>query len=261
MATSRFICFSLVFLLLLSAVSSAAISQFFDHDGNIIRSDTLKRAGIQPAALRYAVPDGIELLNDIKYEYYLVFGKTFTEIIISSQENGPLNKEINIRLPSKSVWNISWTYDFGYAYTVDEEARFVHITVELYDINIDYDITITLPALLDDTALNPVEKTLWKNYLLRILQHEHDHVKIIKDPESREALLKSFSDVNYFIVDYKSDMDMEKILGSSIKEETLKAGREWIKKIKARSDEYDRTTDYGRKNEMRESFFKKKPSD
>lgn len=260
MARIRFIPFSLLFLLLIPCISFALISQHFDSDGKLLVSAP-KAIGPKSAAAKYAIPEGLELFKDINYEYYLVFGKTFTEIVMASQENGPLNREINLRLPSKIVWNIGWTYDFGYAYAVDEETRFLHITVELYDINIDYDITITLPALLDDTALTPVEKTLWKNYLLRILQHEHDHVKIIKDPEAKESLLKSFADINYFIVDYRDDIDIEQLLETSVKNEALKAGREWIKKIKERNDAYEKATDYGRNSEMRESFFKKKPSD
>lgn len=260
MAMVRLTCVSVIFLLFHAVVSSAAISQFFDRDGNAVRSWTGKKEGVKHAA-RQPVPDGIEMQKDITYEYYPVFGKTFTEIVVSVAENSPSSPDRNLRLPSKIIWHIGWTYDFSYSYALDEDSRFLHIFVELHDITIDYDITITLPGLLDDSALNPVEKTLWKNYFSRVLQHEHDHVRIIRDPSSRETLLKGFSDISYFIIDYRENIDIEKILEASIREETSKAGREWIKKIRERSDDYDRATDYGRKHEMRDSFFEKKSSD
>ncbi len=68
------------------------------------------------------------------------------------------------------------------------------LSVEIYDISITYNIKITLPTLIDDTALNPAEKNLWKNYYHRLVEYEHDHARIIRDKDAQEELRKKFSE-------------------------------------------------------------------
>ncbi|MEW6109049.1 MAG: DUF922 domain-containing protein [Nitrospirota bacterium] len=265
MARLFYICFLPALIILSANAAYAGISQIFDKEGNPVLSSqkgiSEQTSGSGMNIPRYSVPEGVELLKDIKYEYYPVFGRTFSEIITSSEENGPFNREENRRFPTKSEWNIGWSYKFVYSYEIDEENNKIYIPVEIYDINVKYDITITLPTLIDDTSLNPVEKKMWKNYFLRLLEHEHDHVKIIRDVESMDKTLKNITDISYMVFDFKSDLDLERIVESSLEEETLKIGRTWLSEIKKRTDEYDRITDHGKKIETRELFFKQKGSD
>lgn len=237
------------------------IIQIFNQEGAMISTGKGKSASDRASGIaRYSIPDGIELHKDVSYEFYPVFGKTFSEIVKSSEENGPFNKKEKMRFPTKHDWNTGWSYQFALSYDIDEEENKAHVSLELYDIDFMDEITITLPTLTDDTALNPVEKNMWKNYLLRLLEHEHDHVRIIRNPDSRNEALNSLKEINYLIFDYKEDMDIEKIVGRFLMEETEGIGREWVKKIKARDDEYSKITEHGRKHENRNRFFEIKSS-
>lgn len=258
MSEKHYVLPSLLFLISLAGSASPGISQYFDSDGNPAPSELRKSTDdLLPGASRYSAPEGVELRKDIKYEYYPVFGKTFSELVRSSEENGPFNIKKNRRFPSKYEWSPGWSYQFDYTYALDEETGTVHVALEIADIDIKYNITITLPILIDDTSLNPIEKNMWKIYFLRLLEHEHDHVKIIQDNESKNKVLNSIREINYLIFDQKKGLDIEKTVSIFLKDETSKIGRDWIKQIKDRNDAYDRLTEYGSRHEQKESFFNK----
>ncbi|MBI5641807.1 MAG: DUF922 domain-containing protein [Nitrospirae bacterium] len=234
--------FSLFFLMLLWGAAFSAISQYFDSEGNPVSNAARARAS---KSLRYSAPQGIRLMKDVTYEYYPVSGKTFSEIVSSVEENGPLNRKINRRELSSFKWSVGWSYRFDYASEVDEETNTVHVAMEFPDISITYYVTITLPALIDDTALNPIEKELWKSYFQRLLEHEHEHARIVRDALSRQDLTDSFREVNYFILENRPDMDVDKILTSLIMEETSRIGRQWIRDMRNRLEDFDRKKEYG----------------
>jgi len=251
--------FFLSFFLLYGSVSCAEISQYFDSDGNSLSAGSKGRPdSLSSDVKRYSIPDGIELLRDIRYEFYPVFGKTFSEIVRSAEENNPADLKNKERLPSRSDWTLGWSYKIHYSEEVDEESNTVRVSAEIYDITITYDFTITLPTLIDDTALNPAEKNLWKNYFLRLVEYEHDHAKIIRDKDAQEELQKEFSSLNHEVFIFSADIDIEKTAGKIIQKETEKIGREWVKNLKKRSAEYDKATDYGFAFQKRDSFFRQK---
>lgn len=249
-------------VILLTGSAYPEITQIFNQEGALISTSKKKSVSDRTSGIaRYSIPDGIELQKDVSYEFYPVFGKTFSEIVKSSEENGPFNKKEKRRYLSKNDWSIGWAYQFAFSYEIDEEDRTVHVSLEISDIDIRDYITITLPTLTDDTALNPVEKNMWKNYLLRLLEHEHDHVRIIRDSDSRNGVLNSLKEINYLIFDYDEGIDIEKTVERFLTEETERIGREWVKKIKARDDEYSKITENGRKHENGGAFFRNKKSD
>jgi len=255
----KFRCFIPLFLsviLFYSNASCAEISQYFDSNGNSLPSGNRSgEHGPSYGIQRYSIPEGIELQKDIRYEFYPVFGKTFSEIVRSAEENSPVNLKNKNRLPSRSDWTLGWNYKLAYSYGIDEEERTAHTAVEIYDVNINYHITILLPTLIDDTALNPAEKTLWKNYYLRLVEYEHDHAKIIRDSDAQKALIKKFNDLNYVIFDYSEETDIQKTVETFIQRETEKTGSEWIKNLKKRINEYEKETEYGFALQKRDSFF------
>jgi predicted secreted Zn-dependent protease len=255
----KFRCFIpllLAVILFYGNASCAEISQYFDSEGNSLPSGNRRgEYGPSYGIQRYSIPEGIELQKDIRYEFYPVFGKTFSEIVRSAEENSPVDQKNKKRLPSRSGWTLGWNYKLAYSYGIDEEERTVHAAVEIYDANIIYHITILLPTLLDDSALNPAEKTLWKNYYLRLLEYEHDHAKIIRDNDAQKALIKKFNDLNYVIFDYSEETDIQKTVETFIQRETEKTGSEWVKNLKKRSEEYEKVTEYGFALQKRDSFF------
>lgn len=235
----------------------------FDSDGNLTSAD--RRKSLLPLShssgtSRYSIPEGVELMKDIRYEYYPVFGKTFANIVKSAEENGPFDRNKKRRFPSTYEWNLSLSYQIEYEHELEEETQKVHAAIEVYDVKITNAITITLPTLIDDTALNPIEKNLWKNYFSRILEHEHDHVRIIRDDNSKNAFLDSLSEL-YLIFDSAGGIDIDRKVSLYVREETAKLAREWIKKLKERLEDYDRITGHGAKQEQRGTFFKQTPSE
>ena len=235
---------SLFCVCLLNSLSYPEISQYFDSEGNPLSTKSRNRAdslagGIQ----RYSVPEGIVLQKDIRYEFYPVFGKTFSEIVQSAEENIPVNPKDKKTHPARFDWTVGWTYDIDYSEEMDEEDQTVRVSVEIYDINITYDIKITLPTLIDDTVLNPAEKTLWKNYYLRLVKYEHDRAKMIRDKDTQDELRKKFIALDNAVFFFPPDTDIKKTVEALIKKETQKIGSEWVRNLKKRISEYDKETE------------------
>ena len=250
---------SAVFVFLCCSISYPEISQNFDSNGNPISSARKTRENRLSSRInRHSVPEGIELQNDIRYEFYPVFGKTFSDIVRSAEENSPVDLKSKKRLPTKFEWSVGWSYKIDQATDIDEEDNTVHADVLLYEVSIAYDIKITLPTLIDDTVLNPSEKTLWKNYYRSLVQYEHDHARIIRDNDAKAELLKKFRDLDYLNFDYYSETDIQKAVEAFIKKETETIGSVWVKDLKKRIEAYDRATEYGLALQNRESFFSQK---
>ena len=250
---------SLSYVFLFNSLSYPETSQYFDSDGNSLSSGSRTRE----TSLSYGVqgsyiPEGVELQKDIRYEFFPVFGKTFSDIVRSAEENSPADLKNKRRLPSRAVWVLGWSYKIAHSYGIDEEDKTVHVAVEIYDINITCDFTITLPALIDDSALNPAEKNLWKNYYLRLIEYESDHARIIRDKEAQEELRKKFGELSYVIFEYSADIDIQKTVETFIRKETEKIGSAWAKNLKKRIGEYDLTTEFGLALQKRGSFFRQK---
>ena len=250
----------MVFVFLCYSISYPEISQNFDSNGNAISSGS--NSGVENRSRRrinrHSAPEGIELQNDIQYEFYPVFGKTFSEIVRSAGENGPADLKGKKRLPSRFEWSVGWSYKVDHSTEIDASDNTPQEEVEIYDVSIKYNIKITLPTLIDDTVLNPSEKTLWKNYYDSLVEYEHDHARIIRDNDAKKELLNKFSDLDYMIFDYSKEIDIQKAVETFIKKETESIGRAWVKNLKNRLDAYDRATEYGLAIENRESFFSKK---
>ncbi len=249
---------SLVFVFLYCSISHSEISQNFDSNGNSISSTRkIRENRLSSRINRHSVPEGIELQNDIQYEFYPVFGKTFSDIVRSAEENSPDLKSKK-RLPTRFEWSIGWSYKIDQATEIDEDDNIVHADVMVYDVRLTYNIKITLPTLIDDTVLNPSEKTLWKNYYRSLVEYEHDHARIIRDIDAKAELLKKFRDLDYLNFDYSSEIDIQNTVETFIRKETETIGSAWVKDLRKRIDAYDKATEYGLALQNRESFFKQK---
>lgn len=219
------------------------ISQHFDHNGRSIPHSRTSSPDRSSQVQRYSLPEGVELHNDVTYEFYPVFGKTFAEIVSYINENGPINKKDRKRYPSRSEWTIGWSYEFEHTYIVEEDSGVVHVAIELYNISTIHNITITLPTLVDTSPFNPIERNLWKNFFMQALDYEHAVVNILKDPAAKSELSSQFSDIIYYTLTSSSGMDTEKEVRQLVEQDTMKIGREWvnglIKKIASRKRQPD----------------------
>jgi predicted secreted Zn-dependent protease len=231
-----------VLLVLVTAGSaqSFTISVFFDSNGNP-SSSTRKNSGsgIFHRTSSYAVPEGVKLRKDITYEYYPVFGRSFSEIVKSAAENGPFVKTKDARFTSKTDWGLGISYNYDYTYEIDEDSGIVHATIDISDVAIKYDVAVTLPALLDDSSLNAVEKKLWKNYFRRLLKKEHGRVAIIEDANIRKQMESDIGDIEGVSFDYTDENDIERSVEIYLEEETQEIGSRGIKKIRENLARYD----------------------
>jgi hypothetical protein len=233
----------LSFFLFFFTVSNAypfTMSRFFDSNGNPAVSPRARSGGTSSQAIAgYAVPEGIELRKDITYEFYPVFGRSYSRIVRSAAENAPFVRGRNLRSTSRTVWGLGISYQYDYTYDVDKEHHTVQAVIDISDISIKYNITVTLPALLDDSSLNAVEKQLWKNYFRRLLEHEHGKVEIIQYVDTKKKVEDDVGEIKGLSFDYTNDSDVEHSVEVFLGEETDKIGREWIKKIKEKLAAYD----------------------
>lgn len=238
MKPSRFV--SVCLLVLASAsISQGEVSQHFDQSGRLVPAEQKRPAApLRQRMTKYSVPEGIELRSDIRYEFYPVFGKTFAEIIRSTEENSPRNKKTRKRQPSTYDWDIGWTYNFSYSLEPDEDSEKVHCDIMLIDPVLSYDITVTLPALTDDSALNPMEKDLWKNYVATLLEQAHNRIKIIKD-DTRDAILRQFNEIAYLSLTNEETENADSIVERFVRTTTEKIGSTVIRQIQQKLEAYE----------------------
>jgi predicted secreted Zn-dependent protease len=234
---------SLLFLLfflipMLSDTSQAGVSQHFDKSGRLVPDGKKAPAYRSKRARKYSVPEGVQLRPDVRYEFYPVFGKTFTEIVRSVGENGPFNRQTRKRQPSSYDWSMGWTYQISINTEFDDENEKIHCDILLHDISPAYDIRVTLPALTDDSALNPIEKELWKGYFQKIVAFEHGHVRVIKD-DMREMILKRMGEITYLMLDAESTEDPEHAAEQFVRAETARIGSDIVRQIQQNLAIYD----------------------
>ncbi len=230
-------------LVLASAgISQAEVSQYFDRSGRLVQGQQRRPAPVhQPMMKRYSLPEGIELRPDIRYEFYPVFGKTYAQIIRSVEDNSPRSQKTRRRQPSAYDWALGWTYDISYTLEPDEDSEKVHCDIVVTNPVISYDITVTLPALTDDSALNPMEKDLWKNYVATLLQQAHSRVKIIKD-DTRGAIVRQFGEIAYISLSYEETENAEAIVDRAVREATEKIGSDIVRQILQNLEAYESGT-------------------
>ncbi len=217
------------------------MTRFFASSGNPATAPLVKAGkGSLHGISGYAVPEGIELRKDINYEYYPVFGKSYSGILNSAAENGPFIRSMNRRSPSTIDWGFGISYHYDYTYEIDEELQTVHALIDISDVSINYEITVTLPALLDDTSLNAVEKKLWKSYFHRLLEREHGRADVIRDEDTRKKIEDAVKEIKGLSFDYTSDSDIEQSVEFFLGEETDRIGREWAKKISEKLEGHEK---------------------
>jgi Bacterial protein of unknown function (DUF922) len=219
-------------------MSLAVISQNFDLSGRLVTAEKRPSAPQAQKMRKYSVPEGIELRSDIRYEFYPVFGKTFAEIIRSTEENGPRNEKTKKRQPSAYDWHLGWTYDFSFSLEPDEDDEKVHCDLMIVDPVLSYDIIVTLPALTDDSALNPMEKDLWKNYISMLLERVNGRIKIIKD-DSRDVIIWQFGEIAYLSLTDEEVEKAEGIVERYVRKETERIGSNMIRQIQQKLAAYD----------------------
>lgn len=255
-------------LLALPSVIHATVFQYFDEDGTLIITDSPD--GLRKVKPKRFTPDkeplkqpeaGKELPKTVKpdykkdaqYNYYPVTGRNLQEVVASADRNGPFDSKESRTYPAQTRWRLGWSYNFDYS--SKREGEYIHVALNIFDINLDSDITVTLPMITEGTELNPHDLELWGKYVKGLLEHENDHVRITTDPFYWDEARKTISGIKELTLPYDGHSDMDSVIKDTVKAETGKMGHNLMKEIKMRNDEYDRVTEHGLKPEMRDVFF------
>ncbi len=229
---------SCLMLLATTGLLHAEISQYFDRAGRILPAGRKLTLPQSQRMIKYTVPEGIQLRSDVHYEFYPVFGKTFAEIVGSTEENSPRNNKTRKRQSTAYDWSLGWTYDYSFSLEPDDESEKVHCDLTVVNPLLSYDITVTLPALTDDSALNPMEKDLWKNYVATLLERLHGRVKIIKD-DTKDEIIRQFSEIAYLSLNEDEAANADRIVERFVRTETEQIGSNIIRQIQQKLEVYD----------------------
>ncbi len=247
--------FSLTVFFLVASPVYATVFQYFDDEGTLIVTDNPFR--IKKPGLRYdSRYRDLKLAyrDDVSYDYYIVSGTSFQDAIAATKINGPVDRRENKTYAGETKWNFGWTYKFDSSHRTDGNS--VYVSLNIFDIEFRSDIVVLMPMLSDNASLQYHDLKSWEGFLQGLLEHEHDHVNIIKDPSYRDEARRKIMAVSDLVIPYDTASNIDELIRNKVEQETAKIGHELIMKIKARNDEYDRLTDHGMKHDMREVFFR-----
>ena len=168
-----------------------------------------------------AEPSATPGLSDIPHltiKYYDVHGSSASELREQMKELGPSDPNDHKKMEAVTLWKFKWVWP-GYG---DEKC-------ELSSAWVDYEITMILPRLADDSQVAQSLKTKWDSYIHALINHERGHAE--------------------FVVQHAPDV-LAQIKSASCSTADAAAHRV-LKEITEHDRAYDAETDHGRKQGIR----------
>jgi predicted secreted Zn-dependent protease len=259
--------FLLFFLSIFSSTAGAEVFQYFDEDGTLIITDNpfgtkkkkprthsdISKSPITPEIKAKELKSG--LIEDVLYDYYSVSAGNYHEAINSISLIGPYDEKEKKNYAGQTTWNLGLSYKLNYSYQIAES--YVNISTSIYDVEFKSYITVLLPSLSENSTLPAQDMKQWNSFLKGLLEHEHDHVRIIRETSFRDEAMQNIASLKEFSFKYAPSYNLDELIKNAVETETAKIGCDMSKKIKKLNDEYDRLTDHGLKPEMKDLFFKK----
>ncbi len=238
--------------------ADAEVFRYFDEEGTLIVTDnpfgTKKRE--RPEYHKKQTGNNkvqINLREDVSYEFYEVSGKTSHDAVAAADRLGPFDQRENRHYAGQTRWNFGLSYSINFNYSVQGEM--IVASVQISNIDFSSDITVTLPALSGNSSLEPPDSYVWEGFLRKLAEHEHDHVRIIREPRFRQEVISGISGIRELTLPLQDDEGAEVMVKSVIESKIGALAHNTITKIKQKNDEYDSLTDHGRKSELRNVFF------
>ena len=241
-------------LLIASVPAYADVFQYFDEEGTLIVTDNpyhIKRPRRQYES-RYKDLK-LSYRDDVSYDFYTVSANNFPDAIAATKISGPFNRQEKRVYAGETKWTLGWSYKFSSSRRIEGDK--VYVSLNIYEIELRSDIVVLLPMLSDNSSMEYHDLRTWESFLNSLLEHEHDHVRIIKDQSFRDEARNRITALRDLVIPYNPASNLDELIRSSVEAETARIGHELIMKIKARNDEYDRITGHGIKHEMRAVFF------
>jgi hypothetical protein len=109
--------------------------------------------------------------------------------------------------------------------------------------------------LSPDAELGHHDLQQWQEFMTRLLEHEHDHVRIVRESFLRDEAVRKVLAIREVLVYAEPGVDPDSQIRQAVETETAKIGHELVKTVKAKNDEYDRLTEHGLRPEMKAVFF------
>lgn len=251
----NFLRFSAILIVLLSLtdMAQAEVYQYFDEEGTLVV--TIHERKMPKPPHYYHKDDGVQIIyrNDVSYDYYPVSAGDFKTAIDYVNTNGPFDAKEGRRYAAQARWTLGWRYRFNSSFRIDGNS--IVVVLNIFDVEFLPDITVLLPELSLGSRLDDNDGMLWDRFLQGLLDHEHDHVRLIQDPSVRADAVRRISELMSLTLVLDPRKDINTQIKESVETETARIGHDLIMKIKDRNEEYDRITDHGMRPEMRASFF------
>ncbi|GAB4486749.1 MAG: hypothetical protein OHK006_15020 [Thermodesulfovibrionales bacterium] len=234
---ARLAAFALAVLALCSpATASETITLTFDRSGE-------RLPGVPSAFLArsepFATPEGVRQRSDVRYDSYSVFGRSFGEIMKSVDENGVRSAGRQKRTPSAFDWVTGLSFTYDYTYEIAEDDDMAVVALEVIELKRQDRFRITLPHLVNDTALNPIELSLFQDFSAKLLEQEHRRMEVVRDEEIWNALRDGILRLQVFKVTLVEGMDIERTIESIITQEAVRLGRERARRVQERMKDFE----------------------
>lgn len=248
----------LLLCLLTVQTAQAEVFQYFDEEGTLIVTDNpfgTKRRD-RPHHLKQQSRNnsvGINFREGVDYEFYEVSGKTVYDAMTATNRVGPFDLREGRHYAGQTRWNFGLSYNLDFSYQFDGDS--IRVSVLIHDIGFRSDITVILPALADENQYETHDFRLWESFMQHLVEHEHDHVRIVQEPRFRQEVISGISGIRELMLPNQSDGNAAAAVKGAIEAKISAVAHDAMLRIKQKNDEYDSLTDHGRKPELRNAFF------
>lgn len=252
--------FIILFCLLMCRPADAEVFRYYDEEGTLIVTDDPFGTKKRERPLYHQKQDAkrevrLNFREDVDYEFYEVAGNSVHDAMAATDRVGPLDTRENRHYAGQTKWNFGLSYNMDYRYTL-ADGRIV-ASVRISDVDFRSDITVILPSLAENSRFAPPEFRVWEEFLQQLAAHEHDHVRIIREPRFRQEIIDGLTGIRELTLADQPGENAESAVRNAVEAEIGAVTHVVIRRIKEKNDEYDAVTDHGRKAELRNAFFQR----
>lgn len=250
----------LLFCLMIVNAAHAEVFQYFDEEGTLIVTDDpfgTKKRERQQYHKKQNRNNNVRhnFREDVAYEYYEVSGNSIHDAMAATDRLGPYDSRERRHYAGQTRWNFGLSYTMNFSYRL--EGDLIVVSVQISDIDFWADITVILPVLADDNRFEPPDVKAWENFVQQLAAHEHDHVRIIREPRFRQEVISWISGIRELTLPNHADENAEAMVKNAIESKVGASAHDGMRVIKQKNDEYDKLTDHGRKPELGNVFFQR----
>ncbi len=250
----------LLFCLMIVPAAHAEVFQYFDEEGTMIVTDDpygTKKRDRQTYRPQQSNKKSVSLnrRENVDYQFYEVSGQNIHDAMVATDRVGPYDPREGRNYAGQTRWNFGLSYNMDFSYRL--EGDLIVALAQISGIDFRSDITVTLPSLAENNRFEPPDYKVWEGFLQQLAEHEHDHVRIIREPRFSQEVISGISGIRELSLPNRADENAEAVVRAAIESEAGAVAHAVMRKIKQKNDEYDNLTDHGRKPELSNAFFQR----